>query len=47
MSYPGGGGGGGGVLRISSDRVDRRIFGGLKFLISGFFWANIFLGSLI
>ena len=28
---------GGWVLRISSDRDDRRIFGGLKFSISGFF----------
>ena len=27
------------VLRISSDRDDRRIFGGLKFSISGFFWV--------
>ena len=26
-----------GVLRISSDRDDRRIFGGLKFSILGFF----------
>ena len=30
-------GGGGGVLRIASDRDDRRIFLGLKFFISGFF----------
>ena len=30
------GGGGGGVLRISSDGDDRRIFLGLKFVISGF-----------
>ena len=29
--------GGGGVLHISSDSDDRRIFLGLKFLISGFF----------
>ena len=42
------------VLRmISSDRDDRRIFGGLKFSISGFFWVGKFcqvffsLGSLI
>ena len=38
---------GGEVLQISSDR-DRRIFGGLKFSISGFFlvgtfWQAIFL----
>ena len=33
---------GGGVLRISSDRDDRRIFLGLKFLIPGFFWAGTF-----
>ena len=32
---------GGWVLRISSDRDDRRIFWGLKFSISGFFgWEN-------
>ena len=36
-----------GVLRISVDMVDRRIFLGLKFLISGFFLASIFLDSLI
>ena len=42
------------VLRmISSDRDDRRIFRGLKFSISGFFWVGKFcqvffsLGSLI
>ena len=29
----------GAVLRISSDRDNRRILGGLKFSISGFFWA--------
>ena len=40
-------------LRISSDRDDRRIFGGLKCSISGFFWVGKFwqvfssLGSLI
>ena len=34
---PGGREGGGGVLRIASDRDDRRIFLGLKFFISGFF----------
>ena len=42
--------GGGGVLRISSDRDDRRIFLGLKVSISGWvekFLASIFLGSLI
>ena len=33
--------GGGEVLQISSDR-DRRIFGGLKFSISGFFWVGKF-----
>ena len=44
---------GGWVLRISSDRDDRRNFWGLKFLISGFFWVGKFwqvfssLGSLI
>ena len=43
----------GGGLRISSDRDDRSIFGGLKNSISGFFvfgWKileSIFLGSLI
>ena len=31
-------GGGGGGLPISSDGVDWRIFGGLKFSIPGFFW---------
>ena len=33
-----------GVLPISSDRDDRRIFGGLKcyFSISGFFWVGKF-----
>jgi len=30
------------VLRISSDRDDRRILGGLKFSISGFFWVGKF-----
>ena len=48
IAFPSGRGGGG-VLRISSDRVDRRIFLGLKFSISGFFWVrNIgkyFLGA--
>ena len=44
--------GGGGVLQISSDRDDRRIFGGLKFSISGFLGAEkfqqvFFFGSLI
>ena len=34
--------GGGGVLWISSDRDDRRIFGGLKSLISGFFGVGKF-----
>ena len=29
-----------GVLRISSDGDDRRIFGGLKFSIPGFFWVG-------
>ena len=44
---------GGWVLRISSDRDDRRIFWGLKFSISGFFGVGKFwqvfssLGSLI
>ena len=34
---------GGWVLRmISSDRDDRRIFWGLKFSISGFFWVGKF-----
>ena len=41
----------GGVLRISSDGDDQRIFLGLKFSISGFFWVRkfgkYFLGSLI
>ena len=41
-----------GVLRISSDRNDGRIFWGLKFSNSGFYWGRrilvrIFLGSLI
>ena len=35
----GGGGEGGGVHRISSDRDERRIFGGLKFSNSGFFFG--------
>ena len=43
--------GGGGVLGISSDGDDQRIFRGLKFLISGLFWAwkfgKYFLDSLI
>ena len=42
LSVPRGGGGGGGVLRISSDRDDRRIFWGLKFSISGFFGVGKF-----
>ena len=33
---------GGGVLRLPSDRNDRRIFLGLKFSISGFFWVGKF-----
>ena len=33
---------GGGVLRISSDRDDRRILGDLKFVILVFFWAGKF-----
>ena len=33
---------GGGVLWISSDKDDRRIFGGLKSSISGFFWVEKF-----
>ena len=33
---------GGGVLLILSDRDDQRIFGGLKSLISGFFWVGKF-----
>ena len=37
-----GGGGEGRVIRISSDRDDRRTFLGLKFLILGFFWAGKF-----
>ena len=36
------GGEGGGLLRISSDRDNQRIFGGLKFSISGFFVAGKF-----
>ena len=41
-----------GILRISSDRDDQRIFWGLKFSISGFFWVGkfwqvCFWGSLI
>ena len=37
---------GGGVLRISSDRDHRRIFGDLKFLILGFFsGGKILAGS--
>ena len=44
--------GGGGVLRFSSDRDNRRILGGFKFSISGFFGgrkilASIFFGNLI
>ena len=39
------------VLRISSDGDDRRIFGGLKFSIPGFFWegkfGKYFFGGLI
>ena len=31
-----------GVLRISSDRDDRRIFGDLNFLILGLFWVGKF-----
>ena len=31
-----------GVLGISSDRDDRKIFLGLKFLILGFFWVRKF-----
>ena len=31
-----------GVLQISSDRDDQRIFIGLKFSISGFFWVTKF-----
>ena len=31
-----------GVLRISSDRNDRRIFLGLKFSILGFLWLGNF-----
>ena len=46
----GGGGGGLGVLRISSDEDDRRIFGGLKFSIPGFFlvgkFGKYFLGGI-
>ena len=38
--------GGGGVLRISSDRVDRIIFLGLKFSISEFFWGRKLLASI-
>ena len=41
MTMPEGSGGGGGVLRILSDRDDRRIFLGRKIL------ASIFWGSLI
>ena len=40
-----------GVLQISSDKEDQRIFGGLKFLILGFFWVGkfgeYFFGGLI
>ena len=36
------GGGGGRLLRILIDRDDRRIWGGLKFSISGFFWVGKF-----
>ena len=35
-------GGGGVLLRISSDKGDRRIFLGLKFSIPGFFWVGKF-----
>ena len=39
----------GGVLRISSDRDDRRTFFGLKFSVSGFLWVRtywqVFLGG--
>ena len=46
----GGGWGGGGVLWISSGRDDRRILGGLKFWISGFFgvgkYWQVFFGQL-
>ena len=39
------------VLRISSDRDDRRLFWGLKFSIAGFFgvgkFGKYFLGGLI
>ena len=42
---------GGGVLQISSERDDRRVFGGLKFQLWFFLGrkilASIFLGSLI
>ena len=31
-----------GVLGISSDEDDRRIFGGLKFSILGFYWVRKF-----
>ena len=39
----------GGILRISSDRDDRRIFFGLKIVDFGIFLGrkSIFLGSLI
>ena len=46
-----GGGGGGGFVQSERDKYDRRIFGGLKFSLPGFFgWenlANIFLGALM
>ena len=40
------GGGGGRVLRILIDRDDRRILGGLKFSISGFFLGRKMLASI-
>ena len=36
----------GGVLRISSDRDNRRILGGFKFSISGFFGGRKILASI-
>ena len=43
------GGGGVGVLRISSERDDRRTFFGLKFSVSGFLWVitywQVFFGA--
>ena len=38
----GGGGRGGGYSRIQVTGTDRRILGGLKFSISGFFWVGKF-----